>query len=45
VVDLLPKLNVGQHQELNRFAEEIRNQLCGYSAHELKADYMELVTA
>jgi hypothetical protein len=38
LVDLLPKLNVGQDQELNRFAEEIRSQLCGYSAHELKND-------
>ncbi|HEY2039577.1 MAG TPA: hypothetical protein VGG95_07920 [Edaphobacter sp.] len=38
LVGLLPGLNVGQDQELNRFAEEIRNRLCGYSAHELKRD-------
>ena len=27
LVDLLPQLNVGQDQELNRFAAEIRNRL------------------
>jgi hypothetical protein len=36
LVDLLPQLNVGQDQELNRFATEIRNRLCTYPAHELK---------
>jgi hypothetical protein len=30
LVDLLPQLNVGQDQELNRFATEIRNRLCTY---------------
>jgi hypothetical protein len=36
LVDLLPQLNVGQDQELNRVAAESRNRLCGYTAHELK---------
>ncbi|HZD78255.1 MAG TPA: hypothetical protein VE218_14695 [Acidobacteriaceae bacterium] len=46
LVELLPKLNVGQDQELNRFAEEIRNRLCGYSAHELKqSDSLRVATA
>jgi hypothetical protein len=36
LVDLLPQINVGQDQELNRFAAEIRNRLCTYPAHELK---------
>ena len=46
LVDLLPKLNVGQDQELNRFAEEIRNRLCGYPASELKKnDALRAATA
>ncbi|MGB6688497.1 MAG: hypothetical protein WBE76_11695 [Terracidiphilus sp.] len=36
LVDLLPRLNVNQDEELNRFAQEIRNRLCGFTAHDLK---------
>jgi hypothetical protein len=46
LVDLLPQLNVGQDQELNRFAAEIRNRLCVYPAHELKkSDILRVATA
>jgi hypothetical protein len=38
LVDLLPRLNVNQDEELNRFAEEIRNRLCGFTARNLKKD-------
>ncbi|HKR27622.1 MAG TPA: hypothetical protein VJS11_09205 [Acidobacteriaceae bacterium] len=36
LVELLPRLNVSQDEELNHFAEEIRNRLCGYTARDLK---------
>src|ERR1700744_5740159 len=36
LVDLLPRLNVGQDEELNRFAAEIKDRLCNFSAHDLK---------
>jgi len=36
LVDVLPRLNVNQDEELNHFAEEIRNRLCGFTARELK---------
>ena len=36
LVKLLPQLNVGQDQDLNRFAAEIENRLCNYNARELK---------
>jgi hypothetical protein len=36
LVDLLPRLNVDQDEELNRFAAEIKDRLCNYSAHDLK---------
>jgi hypothetical protein len=46
LVDLLPQLNVGQDQELNRFAAEIRNRLCSYPAQELKKnDILRVATA
>ena len=46
LVDLLPQLNVGQDQELNRFATEIRSRLCAYPAHELKKnDILRVATA
>ena len=46
LVDLLPQLNVGQDQELNRVATEIRNRLCVYPAHELKnSDVLRVATA
>ncbi|HEY2467795.1 MAG TPA: hypothetical protein VGI45_08125 [Terracidiphilus sp.] len=36
LVELLPRLNVNQDEELNRFAEEIRQRLCGFPARDLK---------
>ena len=36
LVDLLPRLNVNQDEELNRFAAEIKNRLCSSSSHDLK---------
>jgi hypothetical protein len=43
---LLPQLNVGEDRELNRFAEEIRNKLCGFTARELKTnDVLRVATA
>jgi len=36
LVDLLPRLNVNQDEELNRFAGEIKNRLCGFTARDLK---------
>jgi len=36
LVDLLPRLNVNQDEELNRFAKEIRDRLCGFTARDLK---------
>jgi hypothetical protein len=38
LVDLLPRLNVNQDEELNRFAQEIKDRLCGYTARDLKRD-------
>ena len=38
LVNLLPKLNVSDDQELNRFAGEIRNKLCGFTARDLKTN-------
>ena len=36
LVDLLPRLNVNQDEELNRFAQEIKDRLCGFTARDLK---------
>jgi hypothetical protein len=36
LVDLLPRLNVNHDEELNRFAAEIKDRLCNFSAHDLK---------
>jgi len=36
LVELLPRLNVTGDPELNRFAEEARQKLCTYTAHDLK---------
>ena len=38
LVTLLPQLNVGEDPELDRFAEEIRNKLCGFTARDLKTN-------
>jgi hypothetical protein len=36
LIELLPRLNVNQDGELNRFAGEIRDRLCGFTARDLK---------
>jgi len=36
LVELLPRLNVNQDEELNRFAGEIRDRLCGFTTRDLK---------
>jgi hypothetical protein len=36
LVDLLPRLNVNRDEDLNRFAAEIKNCLCNFSAYDLK---------
>lgn len=38
LVELLPRLNVNHDEELNRFAVEVKDRLCGFSAHDLKRD-------
>jgi hypothetical protein len=46
LVDILPKLNVSGDANLNRFAEQIKERLCNYSAHELKKnDFLRVATA
>jgi hypothetical protein len=46
LVNLLPQLNVGEDRELNRFAGEIRNKLCGFTARDLKTnDVLRVTTA
>lgn len=46
LVDLLPRLNVNQDEELNRFGAEIKDRLCNYSAHDLKKnDILRVATA
>jgi hypothetical protein len=46
LVNLLPQLNVGEDPELNHFAGEIRNKLCGFTARDLKTnDVLRVATA
>jgi hypothetical protein len=46
LVNLLPNLNVSDDHELNRFAAEIGNKLCGFTARDLKAnDVLRVATA
>ena len=46
LVELLPQLNVTGDPELNRFAEEARQKLCTYTAHDLKKhELLRVVTA
>jgi hypothetical protein len=45
LVEILPRLNVNGDAELNRFAEQIRQRLCNYSAHDLKKHDLLRVTA
>ena len=46
LVDLLPPLNVNQDKDLNRFAAEIKDRLCNFSAYDLKKnDILRVATA
>ena len=46
LVEILPQLNVSGDQDLNRFAEQIRQRLCNHSAQELKKhDLLRVTTA
>jgi hypothetical protein len=46
LVEILPKLNVSGDTNLNRFAEQINERLCNYSAQELKRnDLLRAATA
>ena len=36
LVELLPRLNVNQDEELNHFTGEIRDRLCGFTARDLR---------
>jgi hypothetical protein len=46
LVELLPSLNVNGDAELNRFAEQIRQRLCGFTAQDLKKhDLLRVATA
>ena len=45
LVDLLPRLNVNQDEELNRFAQEIKDRLCGFTARDLKKNEILRVAA
>ncbi|MFC5861748.1 hypothetical protein ACFPT7_05545 [Acidicapsa dinghuensis] len=46
LVELLPRLNVNGDAELNRFAEQVKERLCNYSAQELKKhDLLRVTTA
>jgi hypothetical protein len=46
LVEILPRLNVTRDEELNRFAEQIRQRLCNHSAQALKKhDLLRVGTA
>jgi hypothetical protein len=46
LVELLPRLNVNGDADLNRFAEQIRQRLCGFTAQDLKKhDLLRVATA
>lgn len=46
LVEILPRLNVNQDEDLNRFAEQVRQRLCNHSAHDLKKqDSLRFTTA
>lgn len=46
LVEILPRLNVNGDAELNRFAEQIRQRLCNYTAQDLKKhDLLRVTTA
>jgi hypothetical protein len=46
LVELLPHLNVNNDADLNRFADQIRQRLCGFTAQDLKKhDLLRVATA
>jgi hypothetical protein len=46
LVELLPRLNVNGDPDLNRFAEQIKQRLCGLTAQDLKKrDLLRMATA
>ena len=46
IVEILPRLNVNGDADLNRFAEQIKQRLCNYSAQDLKKhDLLRVTTA
>jgi hypothetical protein len=46
LVELLPHLNVNNDTDLNRFADQIRQRLCGFTAQDLKKhDLLRVATA
>ena len=46
LVEILPRLNVNGDADLNRFAEQIQQRLCNYSAQDLKKhDLLRVTTA
>ena len=44
LVEILPRLNVQGDKELNRFAEQVKQRLCNYSAQDLKKHDLRRVT-
>ena len=45
-MELLPRLNVNNDADLNRFADQIRQRLCGFTAQDLKKhDLLRVATA
>jgi hypothetical protein len=46
MVEILPRLNVNGDTDLNRFAEQVKDRLCNYSAQDLKKhDLLRVTTA
>ncbi len=46
LVEILPRLNVNGDADLNRFAEQVKERLCNYSAQDLKKhDLLRVTTA
>lgn len=46
LVEILPRLNVNGDEDLNRFAEQVKQRLCNYSAQDLKKhDLFRVATA
>ncbi|MGA8446315.1 MAG: hypothetical protein WB766_14165, partial [Roseiarcus sp.] len=44
LVEILPRLNVNEDADLNRFAEQVKERLCNYSAQDLKKHGLLRVT-